>query len=124
MAGKNILIADDEQDILDVLEKKLKESNYDVVTISVGREVFDACKTHKPDLVIMDIVMPGIDGYTIATLLRKEEDLVDIPIIFMTAKELEFSGIHKRLSSFRYCDFFAKPFVFEELLARIKEKIG
>lgn len=123
MEQKKILIADDEQDILDVLGKRIVESNYDVVTISDGREVIDKCKSAKPDLIILDIVMPGMNGYAVASMLRKERNLAGIPIIFMTAKELEYSGIQKRLSDLGFCDFIAKPFTFEELLAKIKEKI-
>ena len=124
MEQKKILIADDEQDVLDVLGKKITGSSYDVVTISDGREVIDGCKSAKPDLIILDIVMPGMDGYAVASMLRKERNLESTPIIFMTAKELEYSGIQKRLSDLGFCDFIAKPFGFEELLAKIKEKIG
>lgn len=124
MEQKKILIADDEPDVLNILEKRLKQRNYDVIAVSNGSEVIDVCKSRKPDLIILDIVMPGTDGYTIADILRKEKNLSQTPIIFMTAKELEFSGIQKRLLELGYSDFISKPSVFEQLLAKIKEKIG
>lgn len=123
MEQKKILIADDEEDILDILEKKLKQQNYDILTVANGNEIIDMCKFYKPDLVLLDIIMPGIDGYTIAIKLRKEKEFSNTPIIFMTAKELEYSGIKKRLLDIDSTDFIAKPCSFAELLAKIKEKI-
>lgn len=123
MEQKKILIADDNQDILDILEKKIKQCNYDVMTIADGKKIIDMCKFYKPDLIILDIIMPGIDGYTVAESLRKEKRNSNTPIIFMTGKELEYSGIKKRLLDIGYTDFIVKPSAFEELLAKIKEKI-
>ncbi len=87
------------------------------------KKIINICKFYKPDLVILDIIMPEIDGYTVAESLRKEKRITDTPIIFMTGKELEYSGIKKRLLDIDYTDFIAKPCSFEELLAKIKEKI-
>lgn len=123
MEQKKILIADDEQDILDILEKRFKQCNYDVMTVADGKKIIDICKFYKPDLVILDIIMPGIDDFTIADNLRKEKNISDTPIIFMTGKELEYDGVKKRLLDIGYTDFIFKPSAFEELLAKIKEKI-
>ena len=123
MGQKKILIADDEEDILDILEKKLKQMDYDVMTVANGDEIIPICKFYKPDLIILDIIMPRIDGYTVAQNIREEKTISDTPIIFMTAKELEYSGIKKRLLDINNTDFIAKPCSFEELLVKIKEKI-
>lgn len=123
MGQKKIFIADDEEDVLDILEKRLQQQNYDVITVSNGNKIIDICKFYKPDLIILDIVMPGIDGYTVAQSLRKEKEISDTPIIFITAKDLEYSGIKQRLLDIDCTDFIAKPCPFEELLAKIKEKI-
>jgi two-component system alkaline phosphatase synthesis response regulator PhoP len=124
MAGKKILIADDEQDTLYILEKKLKQNNYDVLSLTEGKEVVKKCKLYNPNLIILDIVMPGVDGYTVALSLREDKSLKSIPIIFMTAKELEYSGIEKRLLEIGYSDFISKPCVFEDLLKKIKATVG
>lgn len=124
MAGKRILIADDDPEILDILVKKLRQNNYEVMGFSNGKEVIEKCKIYNPDLIILDIVMRDVDGYTVASTLREDKDLVNIPIIFITAQELEYPLIQKKISEIGCCDFIAKFRPFEELLIRIKEKTG
>jgi DNA-binding response OmpR family regulator len=124
MAGKKILIADDSTEILQVLEKKLRESGYEVLALSEGRDAVEKARLYLPDLIILDIVMPGWDGYTVASALRLEKNFEATPIIFMSAKDLEYPGIQKRLSQLDYCDFITKPCLFNELLDKVKQKIG
>lgn len=124
MAGKKILIADDEKDALLILEKNLRKSGYEVFAVAEGREVVNKCNSAQPDLILLDIAMPGMDGYSIAFKLRQLKAFENIPIIFMTAKELDYSGIQKRLDELGNCDFLPKPFPFAELLSKIKETIG
>jgi DNA-binding response OmpR family regulator len=124
MVEKKILIADDEEDIVNVLEKKFQASGYSVRTALKGRDAVEICKKDKPDLVLLDIVMPDMDGYSVAMALRGTNLLIDVPIIFMTGKELEQSGIEKRISELNAYDFITKPCSFEDLLAKIKEIIG
>lgn len=124
MAGKKILLVDDDPEILDILEKKLKQKNYDCIAVSDGKKAIRKCKILNPDLIILDIVMPDIDGYTVANTLREDKSLENTPIIFMSAKELEYSGVEKRLLEIGHCDFITKPCIFEDLLLKIEEKIG
>lgn len=124
MVGKKILIADDNPDMLTLLVTRLKHNNYDVIAFSEGREVIEKCRICNPDLIILDIVMQNVDGYTVAHALREDKDLVNIPIIFITAQELEYSLIQKKIAEIGYCDFITKFRPFEELLAKIREKIG
>lgn len=120
MSVKKILIADDEVDVLTVLEKKLRGNDFEVLALSKGSEIIEQALTFKPDLLILDIVMPGTDGYTAALALRKEESFKNTPIIFMTAKELDYSGIKKRVAELGGCDFILKPCAFEDLLTKVK----
>lgn len=126
MAKKNILIADDDKDILEVLEKKFRENDYEVFALAKGRDVIEKFKTYnyKPDLLIMDIVMQDTDGFAVASCLREESRLKDLPIIFMTAKDLDYSGIKKRLLEIGECTCIAKPCTFDELLSKVKNIIG
>jgi DNA-binding response OmpR family regulator len=124
MTGKKVLIADDDPKILDILEKKLRQNNYEVIGFSKGKDVIDKCKIFNPDLLILDIIMQDIDGYSVARLIRQDQDFENIPIIFITAQELEYSLIQKKLSEIDHCDFINKSCTFKELLAKIKEKIG
>ncbi|MDD5246656.1 MAG: response regulator [Candidatus Omnitrophica bacterium] len=123
MATKKILIADDEKDILDILGKKFAQDDYEVITMLRGEGILEKCRKFKPDLVILDIVLPDIDGYGIALTLRADESLKDTPIIFMTGTDLEYSGIEKRLTELGYCGFISKPCTFEEIKEKVKEAI-
>jgi DNA-binding response OmpR family regulator len=124
MAAKKILIADDEPDVLSILEKKLKQNDYDVLALSKGKEIIEKVKSFLPDLLILDIIMPDSDGYLVASALREDKALKKLPIIFMTGKELDYSGITKRISALGLCDFITKPCVFEDLLTKIKRITG
>ena len=124
MSIKKILIADDEPDVLAVLEKKLKQNDFEVMALSKGREIIAKVKLFQPDLLILDIVMPDMDGYAVGISLRQDEATKKIPIIFMTGKELEFSGMQKRAQELGFCGIINKPCTFEELLAKVKEAIG
>jgi DNA-binding response OmpR family regulator len=119
-----ILIADDEPDVLAILEKKLKENYFEVLGLSKGKDILDSVKSFKPDLMILDIVMPDIDGYSVAFLLREDKELKGIPIIFMTGKDLDYSGVQRRIAELGYCDFISKPCSFEDLFKKIKEIVG
>jgi CheY-like chemotaxis protein len=68
--------------------------------------------------------MPDADGYLVASSLRQDQTLKKIPIIFMTGKELDYSGIMKRITALGLCDFIDKPCTFEDLLAKVKRIIG
>lgn len=119
MSLRKILIADDEPDVLAILEKKLKANGYDVLALSKGKEIIDRVKTFKPDLIISDIVMPDMDGYAVGITLRQEDATKKTPIIFMTGKELEYSGMQKRAEDLGCCDIINKPCTFEELLVKV-----
>jgi DNA-binding response OmpR family regulator len=120
MAAKKILIADDEPDVLAILEKKLKQNGFEVLALSKGKEIIAQVKTFKPDLIISDIVMPDMDGYAVGIILREDVETKKTPIIFMTGKELEYSGMQKRAEALGYCDIINKPCTFEELLVKVK----
>lgn len=119
MAEKKILIAEDEPEVLNILEKKFRARGYEVLAVANGEEAFNRCRAYNPDLLLLDIAMPKIDGYTLAQNFRKDKAFKETPIIFMTAKELEFSGIQKRLTELGNCDFITKPCIFEALLAKV-----
>jgi DNA-binding response OmpR family regulator len=120
MLLKKILIADDEPDVLAILEKKLKQNDFEVLALSKGKEIMAKVKSFQPDLLILDIVMPDMDGYAVGITLRAEEAVKNTPIIFMTGKELEYSGMQKRAEALGYCDVINKPCTFEELLVKVK----
>ena len=119
MPLKKILIADDEPDVLAILEKKLKQNDFNVLALSKGKEIIEKVKSFRPDLLILDIVMPDMDGYAVGITLRQDELTKRIPIIFMTGKELEYSGMQNRANDLGFCDVINKPCTFDELMVKV-----
>jgi len=116
---KKILVVDDEKIILKVIESRLKSAGYVVVTANDGEEGLAKAKAEQPDLVILDIMMPKMDGTQMREAMRANERTRKIPVIFLTAilnkKEAELTG-HKIGEDL----ILAKPFDGQELLATIK----
>jgi len=124
MERKKILVIDDEEQILSLIEKKLKDNNYDCMVSSVAKEALILAKKFIPDLILLDIALPEMDGYTIAAELKKEKATMDIPIVFLTGKELEPRAINERIGDIGACGFLMKPCSLKELLEKIKSTIG
>lgn len=117
-----ILVVDDEADIVSVLSKRLVESGYEVLTASDGQEALDRIDQKKPDLVVLDIMMPRLGGMALKQKLNEREELSDIPIIFLTAKttpEDKIQGLRLRVD-----DYITKPYEPGELLARIENTLS
>ena len=114
-----ILIVEDDLKISAFLEKGLKEENYTVDTSYDGEDGFYLIQTNKYDLIILDIMIPNIDGITLCKKIREEG--VETPIIMLTAKssiEEKVLGLNEGAN-----DYLTKPFSFEELLARINVQL-
>jgi two-component system, OmpR family, alkaline phosphatase synthesis response regulator PhoP len=90
---KKILIADDEPDILEILQFNLKAEGYDVITAKNGDEAIELAKKHLPDLIILDIMMPGKNGIDVCNILRMSPAFKDTIIIFLTALSDEGSEV-------------------------------
>ncbi|MFH1202060.1 MAG: response regulator [Candidatus Omnitrophota bacterium] len=121
---QKILIADDNKEALGILEKRLKQNNYSVLAVTSAKEVLRLAQSDKPDLMLLDIVMPDMDSYTLVAALKKDRSLADIPIIFITGKELLPQGIEKRISELGVSDYIMKPCSFEDILEKIKKILG
>ncbi|MEO1132889.1 MAG: response regulator transcription factor [Cyanobacteria bacterium J06639_1] len=112
---ERILVVDDEASIRRILETRLSMIGYDVVTASDGEEALDAFHHQDPDLVVLDVMMPKLDGYGVCQELRKESD---IPIIMLTA----LGDVADRITGLELGadDYVVKPFSPKELEARIR----
>ena len=84
-----ILVVDDDQNALLLMEAVLKPYAYDVVLVNDGRHAIRTARKEKPDLILLDIMMPDMDGYTILTKIKKEETMKNIPVVMVTALELD-----------------------------------
>jgi DNA-binding response OmpR family regulator len=119
---KKILIVDDEADILALLGARLESSGYSVFKADNGRDAIDIARDKNPDLIILDIMLPEMDGTAVNQNLKDSEVTKNIPIIFLTAlqdKSTESPG-HMIGNNI----IFAKPFDAKELMATIKKIIG
>ncbi|MFV9511272.1 response regulator transcription factor [Tepidibacillus sp. LV47] len=113
---KKILVADDETKIRDMVSSYLINEGYETIEASNGYEVIDQLKQNSIDLILLDIMMPGLDGYQILREVRQQNK--KIPIIFLTAKSDE---VDKLLGlEIGADDYITKPFSLRELLARMK----
>ncbi len=122
MANKKILIVDDEKDVLAVLEKRLSLSGYSVIKAENGKEAVAIARSQHPDLVVLDIMMPGMDGGETAQVLKDDPLTADIPVIFLTCLlRREEAGGRPVVIGGHF--FVAKPYNPEELLQEIKKHI-
>jgi diguanylate cyclase (GGDEF)-like protein len=113
-----ILIVDDNVENIKILGISLKNSGYELIIAQNGYEALECIKEVKPDLILLDIMMPGINGYDVCKILKNDVSTKDIPIIFLTAK----TQIEDIVKGFEVggVDYITKPFIKEELLARVK----
>jgi two-component system, OmpR family, alkaline phosphatase synthesis response regulator PhoP len=117
MSIKKVLIADDEPDILEILSFNLKAEGYEVVTAKNGDEAIDKAKQHKPDLIILDVMMPGKNGMEVCNILRSQPDFLATLIIFLTAMSDEGSEI-KGLET-GADDYITKPISPKVLISKV-----
>ena len=123
MAGKKILIVDDERDTLTVLEKRISMAGYSVIKADNGKDAVRLAKDERPDLVLLDIMMPDMGGAEVGRILKSDPDTKGIPIVFLTClftKEDEAREGRRISSNF----FIAKPYNPEELLEEIKNQLA
>jgi CheY-like chemotaxis protein len=113
-----ILVVDDTEQNLSVLGNVLMETGYEVIPASSGKEALESISEMPPDLILLDIMMPEMDGYEVCKILKADEKTREIPIIFLTAK-IETEDIVKAFNM-GAVDYVTKPFRKEELLARVK----
>jgi len=81
---KTILVVDDEQDILNLVGKILSREEYDLLLAKAGQAMFEFLRTAKPDMILLDVMMPGIDGYEICRQLKSNPETASIPVMFLT----------------------------------------
>jgi DNA-binding response OmpR family regulator len=120
-AKPTILVVEDDVDVADMLNAYFRVQGYDVVAVNWGEDAVKACRTSRPDLVILDIRLPDIDGYEVARRLRSNRRTEDIPIIFLTEKR-ERSD---RLQGLEIGadDYITKPFDIQELRLRVRNAL-
>ncbi|NJL93671.1 MAG: response regulator [Anaerolineae bacterium] len=117
-----VLIADDEQDVAEVLERICVRAGFQVAVVGDGVAAIDAARTLTPDLLLLDIQMPYLDGWGVITRLREDETTRQLPIIVLTAQATKPQDAAHGID-LGADDYIVKPFNYHELLARMKAKI-
>ena len=117
-----ILVAEDEPYILSMLEFRLKSLGHEIIRAVDGREALEFATTENPDLVLLDVMMPVMDGLQVLRNIKSQEETKNIPVIMLTAKGQDkdiVTGIETGA-----VDYVTKPFSFAELLARVNRALA
>jgi DNA-binding response OmpR family regulator len=120
--GNKILLIEDEPNIAQALSFILKRDGWAVTTHEDGRTAFEAIMRHAPDLVMLDVMLPGRSGYDILQDVRGDAAMADLPVLMLTARgQIKDREMAERLGASR---FMTKPFSNAEILACIRELLG
>lgn len=115
MKQSKILVVDDDKNLVDVLKYNLEKDNYQVVMALDGNRALELARSEKPDLIILDVMLPGLDGFEICRILRND---MTVPILMLTAKADEVDRVvGLKLGA---DDYVSKPFSLAELMARVR----
>ncbi len=118
--NSTILIVDDEIHLVKILRFTLEHEGYNVISAFDGMEAINKIESERPDLVILDLMLPGIDGYKVCNRIKKNEELKDIPIIILSARDFENENIEEKILADMLMQ---KPFNTEKLLKAIDNLI-
>ena len=121
MEKKKILIVDDEAELVEMITLRLKASGYEVIAAYDGKDILEKARAEKPALIILDIMLPVMDGYKICTDIKKDPALKHTPVILLTAKDPALEAEKLQDACADAC--MIKPFEPKELLDKIREFI-
>ena len=118
-AGPRVLVVDDEEHITELLAMGLGYNGFDVERVATARAALDAVEKRRPELIVLDVMLPDLDGFEVARRIRMAEGAgAQVPIIFLTARDATADKIEGlRIGS---DDYVTKPFSIEELIERVK----
>lgn len=114
-----ILAVDDDKHIADLLKVVLEQEGYKVVPVYGGQEALEKLKQMKPDLVLLDIQMPKMNGWQVLEAIKQDENTKDIPVVMLTGMESDFDKETMKAKGVE--DYIMKPFMFDDLLSRVKK---
>lgn len=119
---KRVLVIDDELDMLMVLKLRLEASGYEVATATDGLEGLNAARKIKPDLIVLDVMLPKMNGYKVSRFLKFDEEYKHIPIVMLTAlagEDDRSTGIETGANA-----YITKPFETQELIDTVRQFLG
>ncbi|MCW2776967.1 MAG: Alkaline phosphatase synthesis transcriptional regulatory protein phoP [Frankiales bacterium] len=110
-----LLVVEDEPNILELLSMSLRFAGFEVTTASTGPDALNRARESKPDLVLLDVMLPGMDGFEVARTLRRDQQ---VPVVFLTAKDATEDKVNGL--TIGGDDYITKPFSLEEVVARVR----
>ena len=122
MEQKTILIADDEVDIVETLKFVLETEGFNVITAYDGEEALKSAKEFMPDLMLLDVMMPKINGYKVSRLLKFDKKFQNIPILMVTARSQEEDKLIGEETGAD--EYITKPFEFSDVLEKINKYLA
>lgn len=122
MSKHTILVCDDDPLLVELMEFRLKAKGYDVVTAPDGEEALRKVASERPSLVVLDAMMPRLDGFAVLGRIKDDAELADTPVIMLTARKSEkdiVSALERGAD-----DYLVKPFIPDELLTRLSKLLA
>jgi CheY-like chemotaxis protein len=118
---QQILIVDDEADFIELVKFRLSDLSCDFLVANDGVQALSQARQYKPDLILLDILLPDMDGLSVCEILKRQPATKKIPIIFMSALS---SDVTKRTAAMQAEDFFTKPLDLERLVNRVRDLLS
>jgi len=118
MDKKRILVVDDDTDLVNMLKIRIEAEGYVFMSAKDGQEMLDALKVKRPDVILLDIMLPNMDGYSAIREMRKDDRYADIPVIVLSAKEKKKMGDLFALEKIKF--FVEKPFETKDLMEKVR----
>ena len=119
---KKIMVVDDNKSLLELVKAIFEVEKFEIMTASDGQECLDKLKTVKPDLVILDMMMPGMSGREVCEKIRENPDTKNLKIVFLTVAKFSETG-KDVLDKLNVLDYITKPFENEDLIKRVKKQL-
>jgi len=118
---KKIMVIDDDKDIRDLLRDRLTQDHFSVITASNGNDAPTVAEEEKPDLILLDIAMPEVDGYMTCEKLQRDKVTQKIPVVFLTGKDLEPQSIIEHCQNSSAVGWISKMSTIKEFLTEIRK---
>ncbi len=120
---KKILIIDDDANVRDLVGGVLEKESFEVILVKDSKECFDAITRNKPDLILLDLIMPGLDGFMVLEELKKRQIAVGIPVVVLTALSGDFNA--QKALDLGASDYWVKSdYDLDQIVDKIKAKLG
>lgn len=120
--GNKVLVVEDSRTQRTIICRMLKQNGYDTVEAGDGYEALGLLDTNRPDLILLDIVMPGLDGYKVISLIKEKPEMKNVPVIMLTSRDNLIDKMRSKVSGTN--EYLTKPFVYEQLIAKVDKYLS